>query len=125
VIVQVAGGGSVELGPCPDWCRGGHGLGEDVPVNAGDGFHHVGPGASVTVEWRAKLDGPPDTVNMQLEAFTAPLDADPGPARIELELKTTDGEAYTELTSAEARAVAASLLRLADVAQRAGQAQGA
>jgi hypothetical protein len=120
VNVELADGSTVDLKPCPPWCLGDHGFpqGAPVPVTM-DGFHHAGPDTSVAVAWRAWLtDGPPDRVTARLASFTMPLDADPGPARIDLHLQSSTDEASTELTPAEARALAACLLMLADTAQR-------
>jgi hypothetical protein len=100
VNVDLTDGTTVELKPCPAWCLGEH--------------------ATVSVAFRAELlAGQPDSVTVQLESFTEPLDGDPGPARIDIHLRASTGEAYTVLTPAEARALAASLLMLADTAQRA------
>lgn len=121
MVVQLTDGRSAEPGPCPDWCLGDHGFRQGTPVHPDDGFIHVGPDASVALKWRALLDGPPDTVRVRLESHTTTLHADPGPPRIEMHVRTTEGEAFPELSPAEARALAASLLMLADVAQRASQ----
>lgn len=121
MIVELTDGSTVELKPCPAWCLGDHGFPRETPVSPViDSFHHQGPDATVSVAWRANPDAGPDSVTVQLMSFTEPLDADPGPARIDIYLRTSTGEeAYTELTPAEARSLAASLLMLADTAQRA------
>lgn len=121
MIVELTDGSTVELKPCPAWCLGDHGFQPGARLSPViDCFEHYGPHASVSVAWRARLDGPPDSVTLQLASSTEPLDGDPGPARIDIRLRTSTGDdAYTELTPAEARAVAASLLLLADTAQRA------
>jgi hypothetical protein len=61
-------------------------------------------------------------VRAVLKSWTHPLDADPGPALIELNLGP-DGEGTdmcAEITPAEARAVAEALLDLAATAERDG-----
>jgi hypothetical protein len=50
-----------------------------------------------------------------LKSWTLPLDADPGPGRIDLQLDNAD--MYAELTPDEARAVATALLKMADIAE--------
>jgi hypothetical protein len=122
VNVELTDGTAVELKPCPVWCLGDHGeFLPGTPVSPViDCFHHRGPDATVSVAFRAELlAGEPDSVTVQLESFTEPLDGAPGPARIDIHLRASTGEAYTVLTPAEARALAASLLMLADTAQRA------
>jgi hypothetical protein len=121
VNVELTDGSTVELKPCPAWCLGDHGFPPGTPVSPViDCFHHRGPDASVSVAWRASLgDGAPDSVTVQLESFTEQSDGAPGPVRIDIHLRASTGEAYTELTPAEARSHAASLLMLADTAQRA------
>jgi hypothetical protein len=124
VNVELTDGTTVELKPCPAWCRGDHDeFPPGMPVSPViDCFHHRGPDATVNPAWRADLRAEqPDSVTVQLESFTESLDGDPGPARIDIHLRASTGdEAWTVLTPAEARSLAASLLMLADTAQRTG-----
>jgi hypothetical protein len=70
-------------------------------------------------------DGAPTIVRAVLKSWTHPLDADPGPALIELNLGTAAErtDMCAEITPAEARAVAQALLDLADTAERDGPRQ--
>lgn len=69
-------------------------------------------------------DGAWTIVRAVLKSWTHPLDADPGPALIELNLGTTAKrtDMCAEITPAQARAVARALLDLAAIAERAGPA---
>ena len=57
-------------------------------------------------------DGPQTIVRAVLKSWTHPLDADPGPALIELNLGTAEErtDMCAEITPGEARAVARALL---------------
>ena len=67
---------------------------------------------------RMSLNDPEIVVKVVVKAWTCPLDAEPGPARVELHLApggvTTEQSA--ELIPDQARAVARALLELAAVA---------
>ena len=67
-------------------------------------------------------DGPETVVRVILKSWMHPLDAEPGPALIELNLGTAGErtDLCAEITPAEARAVAQALLNLAATAERAG-----
>lgn len=67
--------------------------------------------------------GPETIVKVILKSWTHPLNAEPGPSRIELQLATSEHntDMYAELTPDEARAVAEALLKTADVAEGSGQ----
>ena len=75
-------------------------------------------GAAIAVSYRARTNGPPVTVKLQVQARSERLDAEPGPGFVDLQLLESHGDAGTELTPGEARTLAAALLMLADIAQR-------
>jgi hypothetical protein len=66
------------------------------------------------------LDGPETVVKAFLTSWTRPLDAEPGPGLIELQLGTaeTNTNMSARITPAQARAVAGALLELAATAER-------
>jgi hypothetical protein len=117
--IQRRDGVPVTLRPCPPWCTRDRHFGEDDLIDADDGFHHYGPEIAIPTADRMLLDGPETIVKAILKSWTHPLDAEAGPARVELQLATTeqDTDMYAELTPDEARAVAAALLETADIAE--------
>ncbi len=123
-IVHPRGGAPVRLRPCPPWCVAATHFADDMVIDVDDGFHHYGPEAAVPTFDRMSLNDPEIIVKVVMKAWTCPLDAEPGPARVELQLApggvTTEQSA--ELTPGQARAVAGALLELAAVAER-GTAQ--
>lgn len=64
--------------------------------------------------------GPEVVVRTILKSWTCPLDAELGPALIELQLGTAaqNTDLYADLTPGQAWAVAAALIELADAAER-------
>jgi hypothetical protein len=64
-------------------------------------------------------DGPETVVRVVLKSWTHPLDAEPGPTRIEINLGTAEEhtDAYAEITFHEAQALAQALLDLAATAE--------
>jgi hypothetical protein len=112
-------GNAVSLRPCPSWCTLGQHFTEDHPVDTDDGFHHYGPEIAVPTSDRMLVDSPELVVKVILKAWTHPLDAEPGPGLIELQL--AEGERntdmYAELTPGQARSVSAALLKIADTAE--------
>ena len=91
-------------------------------IYADHGYHHYGQEAEVRTSCRflGMTDGPETIVRVVLKSWTHPLDADPGPALIELNLGTAGErtDMCAGITPGEARAVAAALTELADVAER-------
>lgn len=114
-IVHPRNADAVELGACPAWCTLSEHFPKDATIYADDGFHHYGPEITVPTSDRTFTDGPDSVVNVSLKAWTKPLDAGPDPSRIGLELENAD--TYVELTPGEARAVAAALLEVAQIAE--------
>lgn len=122
-VVHPRDGDPVALRPCPPWCTEGQHFDEDHVVYSDDGYHHHGPEIAVPTSYRMLgLDGPETVVKAFLISWTHPLDAEPGPARIELQLATTEAntDACAEITPAQARAIAQALLELAATAERDG-----
>jgi hypothetical protein len=59
-------------------------------IHADDGYHHVGTEVEVPTSYKfmGTTDGPQTVVRAVLKSWTRPLDADPGPPLIELNLGT-------------------------------------
>jgi hypothetical protein len=122
-IVHPQEGGAVRLRSCPPWCSQSRHFADDDVVYADDGFHHVGPEIAIPTSDRRLRHDPQSVVKIILKAWTAPLDAEPGPCRIELQLATAEEntDMYVDLTPGEARAVATALLKTVGIAEPADQ----
>ena len=125
-VVHPRDGDAVTLRPCPGWCTAGRHFGDGEAVYADHGYHHDGPQIEVPTSYKflGMAYGPPTIVRAVLKSWTHPLDAEPGPALIELNLGTAAErtDMCAEITPAEARAVARALLDLAAIAERPGPA---
>lgn len=121
-VVHPRDGDAVTLLPCPTWCTVGRHFGDSEAVYADHGYHHCGTEIEVPTCYKflGTADGPPTIIRVVLKSWTCPLDADPGPALIELNLGTAvqRTDMCTEISPAEARAVARALLDLATIAER-------
>jgi hypothetical protein len=121
-VVHPRDGDAVALRPCPAWCTAGRHFDDGEAVYA----DHDGTEIQVptSCKFLGTADGPPTIVRIALKSWTHPLDAEPGPALIELNLGTAAKrtDMCAEITPAEARAVARALLDLASIAERAGPA---
>jgi len=118
-VVQPRGGEPVTLRPCPPWCTlDEHFAGQDV-IDTDDGYHHYGPEIEVPTADRMSADDPGTVVRVTLKSWTHPLDAGPGPARVELNLGTAEKgtDMCADLTPAEAEDIARALLDLAATAR--------
>lgn len=120
-IVQPRNGGTVTLRPCPAWCSLSEHFTDGTVIDADDGFHHYGPEITVPTSDRLFTNGPESVVKVSLKAWTKPLDAEPEPARVDLQLENADS--CVDLTPAEARTVAVALLQMADTAERTGKTE--
>ena len=122
-FVRPADGNAVVLRPCPPWCTLARHFGDGQAVYADDGYHHEGAEAEVPTGYPflGLTGGDPTIVRAVLKSWTHPLDADPGPVIIELNLGTLAArtDSCVEATPAEARAIARALLGLADTAEQA------
>ena len=109
------------LRPCPSWCTESQHFADDAVIHADDGYHHVGTEIEVPTSYMfmGMTDGPQTIVRAVLKSWTHPMDADPGPTFIELNLGTAAErtDLCVEATPAEARAIARALLDLADIAE--------
>jgi hypothetical protein len=127
-IVRPRDGGAVTLRPCPPWCTESQHFTDGDAVYSDDGYHHVGAEVEVPTAYpfTGLANGEPTVVRAVLKSWTHPLDADPGPARVEINLGTAveRTDSCAELTPAEARAVARALLDLAAAAEREGPTDG-
>ena len=124
-VVHPRDGNAVTLRPCPPWCTEERHFADGEVIYADHGYHHYGPEIQVPTSDRfgGLTDGPETVVRVVLKSWTHPLDADPGPALIELNLGTAGErtDLCAEITPGEARAVAQALLDLAAAADdRAG-----
>ena len=119
-VVHPHDGDAITLRPCPSWCTLRRHVDDGGPVYASDGYHHYGPDRAVPTSDRflGVTDGPGTVVRVILKSWTCPLTAEPGQAVIELNLGTAEAgtDMCAEITPGEARAVAAALIELADVA---------
>ena len=117
--VHPRGGDPVRLRPCPPWCIETRHFNDNDIVDVDDGYHHYGPEIAIPTSDRMLTTGPETIVKVILKSWTHPLDAEPGPGRIELQLATIEHntDMYAELSPDEARAVADALLKTADVAE--------
>jgi hypothetical protein len=84
-----------------------------------DGFHHYGPEAVIATFDRMGINDPEIIVKAVVKAWTCPLDAEPGPARVQLALAPGGviTEMSAELSPGQARDVGRALLELAAVAE--------
>ena len=93
-------------------------------IYADHGYHPFGTEIEVPTSYTfgGMTEGPETIVRMVLKSWTHPLDADPGPALIELNLGTASERTNmcAEITPAGPWAVARALLDLADTAERDG-----
>ena len=119
-VVHPRNGDAIALGSCPPWCALSRHFTDDAVIDADDGYHHCGPEIAIPTSDRMYRDAPETVIWAILKSWTHPLDADPGPAVVEINLGTAGErtDACAELTPAQARAVAAALLKLADTAER-------
>jgi hypothetical protein len=127
-VVRPRDGEPVALRPCPPWCAESRHFADDEAIYADHGYHHYGTEIEVPTAcpFAGLTGGDPTIVRAVLKSWTHPLGADPGPARIEINLGTAAErtDSCAELTPAEARAVARALLDLAAVAEREASAGG-
>ena len=122
-IVYPWNGDPVALRPCPPWCALDRHFADDDVIDPSDGYHHYGPEIAVpTSDRMGRVSGPETVVKIFLTSWTHPLDAQPGPALIELQLGTAgqNTDMCAEITPGEARAIARALLELAATAERDG-----
>jgi hypothetical protein len=117
MIIHTRDGDQFEIRPCPSWCTDEH-FPPDEHVDSDDGFHHCGPDVSIPTSHQPFTGEERSTVRLYLKTWVLPLDADPGTGCVDLTLFTADGEPTVELTSSEARTLAAALIQLADTAER-------
>jgi hypothetical protein len=123
-IVRPRDGDEVALRPCPPWCTEGRHFADGEVIYVDHGYHHYGTEIEVATAYPflGLTAGTPTIVRAVLKSWTHPLDADPEPALIELNLGTAGErtDMCAEITPAEARAVAQALLDLAATAERDG-----
>ena len=123
-VVHPLDGIPVTLQSCPAWCTEDRHFANDEVVYADHGYHHYGTEIEVPTAYPflGMTDGVPTIVRAVLKSWTHPLDADPGPALIELNFGTAAErtDICAEITPGEARAVAQTLLYLAGIAERGG-----
>jgi hypothetical protein len=120
-VIRPLDGAPVTLRPCPPWCAETRHFDDDEVIHADHGYHHYGTEIEVPTSdtFGGMSDGPETIIRVVLKSWTHPMDADPGPTRIELNLGTATErtDLCAEITPAEARAVAQALLDLADTAE--------
>lgn len=121
-VVRPLDGDPVTLRPCPPWCTEGQHFTVDEVIYADHGYHHYGTELEVPTSFPflGMTDGIPTIIRTVLKSWTHPLDADPGPTLIELNIGTASErtDMCAEITATEARAVAQALLNLAETAER-------
>ena len=126
-VVRPLDADAVTLHPCPPWCAEERHFAHDEVIYADDGYHHHGIEIEVPTssKFLGMADGPETIVRAVLRSWTHPLDAEPGPVFIELNLGTAAErtDMCAEVTPAEARAIAQALLDLAATAVRDGPGQ--
>src|SRR5260370_14039972 len=83
------------LRPCPSWCTCSRHFAEGHVADADDGFHHLGSEAAVPASESRPDDMAQAVVKVMLKSWTCPVDAAPGPARIEFQLGTPDATTGT------------------------------
>jgi Domain of unknown function (DUF6907) len=124
-VVRPVDGEPVTLRPCPPWCTQTRHFADSEAVYADHGYHHCGCEVEVPIShpFLGLANGDPTIVRAILKSWTHPLDADPGPSLIELNLGTATErtDLCAEATPAEARAIAQALLDLADTAEQGGR----
>jgi len=120
-VVHLRGGGEVAMRPCPAWCTQARHFPQGTVADPDDGYHHYGPEADIaTADRLPGLDNEPAVLRVILKSWVQPLDAGPGPARIELNLGTAAAgtDMSAELTPDQAEDVAWALLARAATARR-------
>lgn len=120
-VVYPRDGHPVTLGPCPPWCIERQHFLTDEIVDSDDGYLHMGAEIAVPTSYKT-LNGPDDpetVVKVFLKSWTCPLDADPGPTVIELQLGTAEynTDSCVDVTPAQARAIAQALIEFAATAE--------
>ncbi len=117
-VVHPRGGDPVTLRPCPPWCTLDSHFDTGSPIDTDDGYHHRCPELAVPTNDRASLHDPYTIVKVILKSWTHPLDAEPGPTQIELQLAEgeTNTERYVDVTPDQARTIANALLTAANSA---------
>jgi hypothetical protein len=119
-IVHPRGGDAVTLRPCPPWCTQDRHFDDGETVDVDDGFHHYGTETEIETSDRyaGHVTGPAATVRVVLKSWTHPLDAEPGPARIEISIGTAKErtDSSVEVTPGEAQLIAYALLGRAETA---------
>jgi hypothetical protein len=85
---------------CPPWCTLSLHFADGEGIDADDGYHHCGPQIAVPASYRMHRDAPETVVRAILKSWTHPLDAEPGPALIEINLGTAGewADACAEIT---------------------------
>jgi hypothetical protein len=121
-VVHPRDADAVALRPCPPWCTLSRHFADGEVIDADDGYYHYGPEIAVPTSYRMHRDAPATVVRTILKPWTHPLDAEPGPALIEINIGTAGErtDACAEITPGQARAIAAALLELAGPAEHAG-----
>src|SRR5579859_3451560 len=89
-VVRPLDGVPVTLRPCPHWCIETRHFADDEVIYADHGYHHYGTEIEVPTSdtFGGMSDGPATIIRVVLKSWTHPMDADPGPTRIELNLGT-------------------------------------
>jgi hypothetical protein len=117
-VVYPLGGPPVALRPCPSWCILKRHFADGQRVHVDDGFHHYGPETAVPVSdtFPGEAGGSQSrmVIRAVLKAWTQPLGAAPGPARIELNFGTAEAgtDMAAEITPDEALTVTGALTDL-------------
>lgn len=102
--------GGAAVWPCPEWCAGD----DQLPDFPEDGFWHDGAPVVIDVLHGRSETIAPERLEAGIKAWVPNRAAKPEPALIGLSLSQEEGPT---LTPAEARQLAAILIRLSDQAE--------
>ena len=111
---------TVTLAPCPSWCTKGEHFPDRDPETADEDFRHYGPNLELSLGGPGSGEASASGVAVAVWARSENLRAAAGPAWVEVNLCNGTGggpDLWIDLTPAQARKVALTLVSLAEIAE--------